>query len=246
MEVDMIKKKASPAKKALTPRKKPARTTSPAVQEELLSMPKKKVILIDGASFFHRRSRKLLNLGSVRWHEFVKALKELGTGAPTDPIYTIPLGMPDYVMKSMTASGMKIEPIDPAGEMDDHFLITIIRGLDPKEVETLVLVTYDSSFVEATRGAKARGVNVWWVAADEQGHLGSEAKATIQSEFNFVDMRAGIADRIRNREWEVRQPEEKKVKIEFQAEIPARDQVTFMSMIQTVIDRYKIKVSVSS
>lgn len=115
-------------------RKRTARRPSVKAAEKV-AVPRKKVILVDGASFYHPKNRKQINLGQVNWQAFVSALKEIGTGVAEDPVYTIWPGTPDYTMKSMTAAGFKLEPIHPAGEMDDHFLIRIINDLDPKEVD---------------------------------------------------------------------------------------------------------------
>lgn len=239
-----MKRKAASSSKT---RKRTVRR--PSVKAEELTVPRKKVILVDGASFYHPKNRKQLNLGQVNWQAFVSALKEIGTGVAEDPVYTIWPSTPDYTMKSMTAAGFKLEPIHPAGEMDDHFLIRIINGLDSKEVETLVLATYDGSFVEAARAAKARGIAVWWLATDIPS-FGVETKEVVTAEFNFVDFRDGIADRIRRRDWQEdsrRQPvEEKKIVVTFEAAIAQRDHVLFVTMFQPVIDRFNIKISFSS
>lgn len=74
----------------------------------------------------------------------------------------------------------------------------------------------------------------------------------VTAEFNFVDFRDGIADRIRRRDWQEdsrRQPavvEEKKITVAFEAAIAQRDHVLFTTMLQPVLDRFNIKISFSS
>lgn len=224
--------------------------------------PKKRAILVDGLSFYHHHNRRSLNWGQINWTTLSQILvREIGEGEATDlPTYTVHPNLEANIQKSVGAAGFRVEPVDPKFEGDDRFLIEKIRNLDPNEIGSLVLATYDGSFVDAAREAKARGIKVVWVAsvhaADHAGRpsMGIETQEVVKNEFEFVDLKdSGVADRVRRREWEDRSQgfqvprrEEKMITISFEAKVSPRDHTLFMTMVQSTLDRFNIKITTIS
>ena len=235
----------------------PAVVVSPPPGEPATPPVLKKVVLVDGPNIGHPDVRRALNTMYYRYGVFYNILtKEVGEGEMAEPpVWTVQLSLPEYVMKQIEVGGFKVEPLDTAFEADDRFLIQKIKGLDPSEIGTLVLVTCDGSFAGAAREAKSRGIKVHWVLAsdvfDQRGKpfVGRETKQLVETEFTLVDLHQ-LANRIRNREWEERsqrsQMEEKKSVVAFRAEVPNKDLADLMAGLKLVIDRFRVHVSFES
>ena len=230
--------------------------------------PKKKVILVDGPSFYHPSQRRVLGWGQIRWSAVASILmREIGEGEVAGrPVYTVPPDLAEGLQKSIGVGGFQVDPVDPAFEGDDRHLIKMIKSLDPNEIGVLVLVTYDGSFVDAAREAKKKGIKVIWVASvhptNRVGNpiMGVETQAVVKSEFEFVDLLdSGIAGRVRIKGWEdnyvsrrqaesvpIRPVEEKKIRVSFGAEVSPRDHTLFMTMIRPVLDRFNCRITATS
>lgn len=223
--------------------------------------PKKKLVLVDGASFNHPSVRQTLNASKTNFGALLQILVSLDEGEVVGkPIFTVPISLPDYVQKDISVSGFQVEPRETTFEEDDYFLIKKIRAADPTEIGSIVLVTNDGSFADAAREAKARGIKMYWCTVEGtnirgQAMVGAATKQLIEAEFVSVDMRQ-YADQLRRRPWEERPrqnfqqtsppPVEPKTVITFKAAVPTRDLTAFVASLQPILQQHNIEVNFSS
>lgn len=224
-------------------------------------VPKRKLVLVDGPSFFHPNSRRIMNAGQYDYRKVASVLAGIGEGEVSGkPIWVLPISANEGQHKMLGVSGFEAEPIDSVFEADDHFLIKKIRAANPDEIGSVVLVSNDGSFADAARKAKARGIRIYWCIVEGAGRdgrpiVGYATKQLIESEFTAVDMRQ-YADQIRRRPWEENQlrteqpvaspPVEPKTQVSFAVSIPSRDLTSFMAAMQPAVERFKININFTS
>ncbi len=129
---------------------------------------KGKAIFIDGASAHVTKSA--LGIGTYNFHGLYDVLRnEVGTCRRIVGIPIVTVGPDAYergygLVKDLAGAGFNVVPARSDNGEDDEFIKTRIRGLDPREVEEIVIFTSDKDFIPVLREKANVGVRIYWVS----------------------------------------------------------------------------------